>query len=183
MVSGSSRASRATAATNWTVAGRPWQYDPTAWGDTCFYVISMEEAALPRAALQAQLRTLGLPRASHWPGVDMGGPAVDDLIRKYLNAGYLDDGPSADVRRLTAGLTGTMLAHLSLWEHTLHADLDGLCSYTMIFVRSPSRSPRSGEPSTSHAGVPRRRRTTPHSSRISPAGRGGRWRAPPTLSS
>ena len=141
-------------ATRRTVGGRPWVYDRSAWNDTCVYIISRNAGGAPLAAMQAQLLDLRLPAATRWPGVEMGDewrgappPALPALIRRLLNEGYLHDGSSAEVRRLSAGLTGTMLAHLGLWRHTLDEDA-GRCTYTMIFVRRDLAEtwPRYGRP-------------------------------------
>ena len=119
-------------APGWIVNGSAWQYDPSAWRDTCIYLISMPDAKVQQASVQSQLRAQRLGPATIWPGVviDDAQHAVRDAIsRKLLPPSYLHavGSESAPARRATRGNTGNLIAHLSLWRHTLEDDT-GTCT-------------------------------------------------------
>ena len=121
-------------APGWIVNGSAWQYDPSAWRDTCIYLISMPDAKVQQASVQSQLRAQRLGPATIWPGVviDDAQHAVRDAIsRKLLPPSYLHavGSESAPARRATRGNTGNLIAHLSLWRHTLETDT---CTYTLV---------------------------------------------------
>ena len=121
-------------APGWIVNGSTWKYDPSAWRDTCIYLISMPDAKVQQASVQSQLRAQRLGPATIWPGVviDDEQRAVRDAIgRKLLPPSYLHaaGSESATARRTTRGNTGNLIAHLSLWRHTLE---DDTCTYTLV---------------------------------------------------